>query len=101
MVPSLQKQVDDVLTILEPQKNNIMVTVIGHADTKLLRKRSELLEDNFDLSAARALTVLKYIRKQGFPENHASARAASSFDRDARSVSFEIRLAEIPNKGGA
>lgn len=97
----VKKQVDDVLKVLEAHKENVMVTVIGHADKKMMRKKRDLLEDNFDLSAARALTVLKYIRKQGFPENRASARAASSFDRDARSVSFEVRLAEQPAKGGA
>jgi flagellar motor protein MotB len=89
--PELKKQIDIVLERLNPYKDKIMITIIGHADSRPMGRKNELLEDNFDLSSARALKVLKYFVAQGFPENHAAARAASSYDRDARAISIEIR----------
>lgn len=100
--PELRKQVDVVLEKLNPYKDKIMITVIGHADSRPMGRQSELLEDNFDLSSHRALKVLKYMVANGFPENHASARAASSYDRDARAISVEIRpLPASASKGGS
>lgn len=98
--PDLRAQIDAVYDRLEPFKSNLSLTIIGHADKRPLAPRNAYLRDNFDLSSMRALTVLKYVLKKGFPENQAAARAASSFDRDARSVTFEVRLASVnPGEG--
>lgn len=95
---TLQSQVDVVLQQIQPFKEKITITVIGHADQKMLRRRNEFLQDNFDLSSLRALNVLKYVISKGIPATHASARAASSNDRDARSVTFEIRIKKVDPK---
>lgn len=91
--PGLRGQVDRVFEHLKPFSGKIALTVVGHADGRPLIRRNEFLTDNFDLSSLRALRVMKYLVGKGFPENHASARAASSFDREARSITLEIRLA--------
>lgn len=89
---SLKKQLIEFKEKIEPFKDQISVTVIGHTDDVPLRFRNELLKDNFDLSSIRALTVLKFLLREGFPKHLATARAASSFDRNARSITFEIEL---------
>jgi flagellar motor protein MotB len=101
MPKTLRAQVDSVVEKITPFKDKLSLTIIGHADSKPMISRNEFLQDNFDLSSIRALHTLKYIISKGFPENRASARAASSFDRDARSITIEIRLAAVPAPGGA
>lgn len=92
----LTKQLDSVMEALRPFHNKVNITIIGHADAKRLTPRNEFLQDNFDLSSIRALRALKYAIGTGFPEKYASARAASYFDRDARSLSVEVRLSAKP-----
>ncbi len=92
----LSKQMDVVLEALKPYHNKVNITIIGHADAKKLAPRNEFLQDNFDLSSIRALRALKYAINTGYPEKFASARAASYFDRDARSLSVEVRLSAKP-----
>lgn len=91
--PELRMRLNDVLLRLRPHFGFVQLTVVGHADRTKLLSKSNLLEDNFDLSSIRALRVLKYIVAKGFPENRASARASSFFDRDARSVTIVIQPA--------
>lgn len=88
----LQSMIEKVVKQIAPHKDKIMITIIGHADQKVMRRRNEYLTDNFDLSSLRALNVLKFVISKGIPATHASARAASSNDRDARSVTFEVRI---------
>ena len=97
---SLQQRINDVLRQLRPYFGAIQLTVVGHADRAALRSKSDLMQDNFDLSSIRALRVLKYVVGRGFPENRASARASSFFDRDARSISMVIQSAPKNVKGG-
>jgi chemotaxis protein MotB len=97
--PALKGQVDAVMSKLQPFQDKLNVTIIGHADKRRLIPRGEFMQDNFDLSSTRALRVLKYMVAKGFPENRASARAASSYDRDARSITFEVRIAKPAAEG--
>ncbi len=99
--PQLRMRLNDVLSRLRPHFATVQLTVVGHADRSKLLSKSKLLEDNFDLSSIRALKVLKYIVSKGFPENRASARAASFFDRDARSVTIVIQAAPDTIKKGS
>lgn len=101
MTKGLREQVDLVFSKLDPIKEKFHLMVIGHADKRPMTRKNEFLQDNFDLSSVRALRVLKYMIGKGYPENQASARAASSFDRDARSITFEIRVAQAKKKGEA
>ena len=95
----LRAQLDAVIGKLKPFEETLTLTVIGHTDKLPLIPRNEFLTNNFDLSSMRALSALKYIIEKGFPENRVSARAASSYDRDARSITFELRVAKPETAG--
>ena len=92
-------QIDSIVEALKPYQDKVAITIIGHADAKTLVPRNEFLTDNFDLSSIRALRALKYAIHKGYPEKNASARAASYYDRDARSLSVEVRL--VAKSGGS
>lgn len=94
--PPIAKQMDAVMDALKPFHEKVSITIIGHADATALAPRNEFLQDNFDLSSIRALRALKYTIGKGFPAKYASARAASFYDRDARSLSVEVRLNQKP-----
>ena len=96
VTPDVREKMDEIIKRLQPFQNQIQITIVGHTDSRKLKPRNEFLSDNFDLSSMRALKVLKYVLSRNFPENRASARAASSFDRDARSVSIVIQQLEEP-----
>ena len=92
MRPDMLKQMDAVIESLKPFHEKVAITIIGHADKRVLAPRNEFLQDNFDLSSLRALRALKYAIGKGYPERFASARAASYYDREARSISVEVRM---------
>lgn len=93
--PEILTKVDQVVAHLKPFEHSVQMTIVGHTDARRLVPRNQFLQDNFDLSSLRALKVLKHVIGEGFPENRATARAASSFDRDARSVSIVIQLSDL------
>lgn len=95
----LQDQIEKFSEKLMVHKDKVSLTVIGHTDDRPMRARNELLQDNFDLSSIRALTVLKILVKEGFPKEQATARAASSFERNSRSITFEVQLKRNSSKG--
>lgn len=95
----LRIQIEKFAEKLMPHKDKVSLTVIGHTDDRPMGYKSELLADNFDLSSIRALTVLKMMVKDGFPKEHATARAASSFERNSRSITFEVQLKRNSHKG--
>lgn len=99
MRKDLRSQVDIVLQAFKPFQTQFALTVIGHADKRPLIPRNQFLQDNFDLSSLRALNVMKYMISQGIPEHLASARAAGSHDRDARSITLQIRSVRLPSEG--
>ncbi len=88
----LKEQIASFSQKIMPYKDKVSVTIIGHTDDRPMAYRNEFLTDNFDLSSMRALTVLKIILKDGFPKEQASARAAGSFERNSRSITFEVQL---------
>lgn len=95
----LRAQVEKFSEKIMPYKDKLAVTVIGHTDDRPMRFRHELLADNYDLSSIRALTVLKELVKDGFPKEQVSSRAASSFERNSRSITFEVTLKRKSSKG--
>ena len=97
---AIRGRVDEIMQKLKPFNKSIQLTVVGHTDSRRLVPRNEFLADNFDLSSLRALHVLKYVLARGFPERRATARAAASFDRAARSVSFVIQLIDASQEAG-
>ena len=56
------------------------VRVVGHTDTDPVTKTKGTYTDNFGLSSARALTVMRYLQLQGVPADRMQAVARGEFD---------------------
>lgn len=58
-------ELDHIYSVLRQRYPGKMVEVVGHTDTDPIRKTKNLYKDNWDLSADRALTVLRYLIDRG------------------------------------
>ncbi len=58
-------ELDHIYSVLRQRYSGKMVDVVGHTDTDPIRKTKNLYKDNWDLSAERALTVLRYLIDRG------------------------------------
>ena len=56
---------DHIYSVLRQRYNGRQVDVVGHTDTDPIVKTKNLWKDNWDLSAGRALTVLRYLVDRG------------------------------------
>lgn len=62
---STSSDLDDIYRVLRERYSGKQVDVVGHTDTDPIRKTKNLWKDNWDLSAGRALTVLRYLVNKG------------------------------------
>ncbi len=61
---------DHIHGVLRQRYSGKQVDVVGHTDTDPIRRTKNLYKDNWDLSAERALTVLRYLVGKGIgPKN--------------------------------
>ena len=58
-------ELDHIYSVLRERYAGKTVDVVGHTDTDPIRKTKKLYKDNWDLSAQRALTVLRYLVDRG------------------------------------
>jgi len=58
-------ELDHIYSVLRERYAGKQVDVVGHTDTDPIRKTKNLYKDNWDLSAERALTVLRYLVDRG------------------------------------
>jgi chemotaxis protein MotB len=58
-------ELDHIYGVLRQRYAGKTVDVVGHTDTDPIRKTKDLYKDNWDLSAERALTVLRYLVDRG------------------------------------
>jgi len=58
-------ELDDIYRVLRERYSGRKVDVVGHTDTDPIVKTKDLWKDNWDLSAGRALTVLRYMVSKG------------------------------------
>ncbi len=65
------KELDHIESVLKSKYSGRQVDVIGHTDTDPIKKSS--WKDNWELSAERALTVLRYLVQRGIPESQIRA----------------------------
>ena len=56
---------DDIYSVLRQRYSGKQIDVVGHTDSDPIRKTKDKWKDNWDLSAARALTVLRYLVNKG------------------------------------
>ncbi|MHC5061525.1 MAG: OmpA/MotB family protein [Planctomycetota bacterium] len=69
-------ELDHVRSVLQQRYRARDVDVVGHTDSDPIRKSK--WKDNWELSAERALTVLRYLSKQGIKADKIRAVAAGS-----------------------
>jgi chemotaxis protein MotB len=62
---STNSDLDHIYGVLRQRYNGKKVDVVGHTDTDPIRRTKNLWKDNWDLSAGRALTVLRYMVDKG------------------------------------
>lgn len=58
-------ELDDIYRVLRERYSGKQVDVVGYTDTDPIVKTKDLYKDNWDLSAERALTVLRYLVNKG------------------------------------
>jgi len=87
---------------LESFKNRDFM-VAGHTDNVPIRSRK--FKSNWDLSAARAVTVVQYMIEQGFPQEHLGAAGyaevdpvASNDDEPGRQSNRRIEVIMMPRQ---
>ncbi|MBL7214242.1 MAG: OmpA family protein [Phycisphaerae bacterium] len=65
LLKATSSELDHIYSVLRERYSGKMVDVVGHTDTDPIRKTKDLYKDNWDLSAERALTVLRYLVDRG------------------------------------
>ncbi|MBN1817379.1 MAG: OmpA family protein [Sedimentisphaerales bacterium] len=59
------RELDHVLSVLRERYSERQIDVVGHTDTDPIKKTAKLWKDNWELSAERALTVVRYMVERG------------------------------------
>ncbi len=62
---STNADLDDIYRVLRERYSGRQIDVVGHTDSDPIKKTKDKWKDNWDLSAARALTVLRYLVTKG------------------------------------
>ena len=67
---STNSDLNHIYSVLRERYNGKQLDVVGHTDTDPIVKTKNLWQDNWDLSAGRALTVVRYLVDKGVsPKN--------------------------------
>ena len=75
LLKATSSELDQIYSVLRDRYRGKQVDVVGHTDTDPIRKTKNQWKDNWDLSAARALTVLRYLTDRGIPADNIRAVA--------------------------
>jgi len=76
---SVISELDQIATILQDRYRDKDVHVVGHTDSDPILKTKKLWKDNWHLSSARALAVVRYLAKRGIRPNQLGGVAAGEF----------------------
>ena len=76
---SVISELDKIASVLQQRYRDKDVSVVGHTDTDPINKTKDLWKDNWDLSSARSLAVLRYLVKRGIRPETIKAVAAGEF----------------------
>jgi chemotaxis protein MotB len=68
-------ELDHIYSVIRERYSGRQIDVVGHTDTDPIRKTKDQWQDNWDLSAGRALTVLRYLTNKGIPGDRIRAVA--------------------------
>jgi len=76
---SVISELDKISSVLQQRYRDKDVSVVGHTDTDPINKTKDKWKDNWDLSSARSLAVLRYLVKRGIRPEKIKAVAAGEF----------------------
>jgi chemotaxis protein MotB len=68
-------ELDKIHSVIRERYSGKLVDVVGHTDSDPIQKSAKLWKDNWQLSAERALTVLRYMVSHGMPDKEIRAVA--------------------------
>jgi chemotaxis protein MotB len=94
---SVIPELDKIASVLQQNYRGKDVSVVGHTDTDPINKTKNLYKDNWDLSAARSLAVLRYLVKRGIRPEGIKAVAAGEF-RPAKGASNSTASGKAKNR---
>jgi len=63
------RELDHIYSVLRDKYAGKQIDVVGHTDTDPIRKTKDKWKDNWELSAERALTVVRYLIRKGIAED--------------------------------
>ncbi len=86
----VQKELNQVLTIMAPHRSHIHIKFIGHSDQRALSHTNTYLSNNNDLSALRASRALTYAMQKGFLPGNMSIESLGATERNSRTLSLKI-----------
>ena len=90
-------ELDHIADVLKSKYGGIRVSVVGHTDSDPIKKSK--WADNWELSAQRSLSVLRYLIKRGIPEDliEAAGRGAGQpvADNSSSSGKAQNRRVEV------
>lgn len=75
-------ELDKIYSVVRERYNGRKIDVVGHTDTDPISKTKNKWQDNWELSAQRALTVTRYLVNKGIAKDHIRAAGCG----DARPV---------------
>ena len=76
---SVISELDQIATILQDRYRDKDVSVVGHTDSDPILKTKNLWKDNWQLSSARSLAVVRYLVKRGIRSKQLGGVAAGEF----------------------
>lgn len=65
LMRSTSAELDQIMSVINQRYSGNQVDVVGHTDSDPIKKTAKLWKDNWELSAERALTVLRYMQGKG------------------------------------
>ncbi len=69
------KELDHVYSVIQERYSGRKIDIVGHTDTDPIAKTKDKWKDNWELSAQRALTVLRYMVSRGMAPSDIRAAA--------------------------
>ena len=76
---SVVSELDQIASILQDRHRDKDVSVVGHTDSDPILKTKNLWKDNWQLSSARSLAVVRYLVKRGIRAKTLGGVAAGEF----------------------
>jgi flagellar motor protein MotB len=88
----VKQELERVLEALDPYRDAVRITFIGHTDNVKIANRNAYLSNNQDLSSLRAARALTFASERGFDPRFLSSEAAGPHGRGSRSLSLKVEV---------